>query len=219
MLILRYFLIILIIFSSFPVHAKNTSNNNNKDPEFISIFKTPCYIGCNYAFQYCYSYNISNLNNAIKVEEWEYKNGWVKGRAVVNINAKLLVKACYQLSLASAYAVVDEVLNLEAEFEFKVKLSKDSQGKRIKSQCINDLESSISYSSFELKGNLTDDPIPVMKENLIEDIKYSIRYSVYKAVYDSMMKGSSSENQTSKYIYCDNPEPGWEEDSAPCPCD
>ena len=142
-------LLILSIFSSLlsiSVNAADTPAASNIKPEFIPVIKKPCYIGCDYQFQYCYYYNISNMNDAITVKEWKVENGFVTGKAVADIKARLLIKLCYQLSLAAAFPVIDQDLNLEAEFEFKIKLAKDSGD-----QCIEYQENAVTYGNCDYR--------------------------------------------------------------------
>ena len=122
MTISRFFFLVCLVFSFvLPISASNTPAANSEKPENIPIIKMPCYIGCDYNFQYCYNYNIFNLSDAIEVTEWKNENGWIEGHALVNANANLLVKLCYQLSLTSAYAVIDKQLNLKAEFDLSLR--------------------------------------------------------------------------------------------------
>ena len=204
-------LLILSIFSSLlsiSVNAADTPAASNIKPEFIPVIKKPCYIGCDYQFQYCYYYNISNMNNAITVKEWNVENGFVTGKAVADIKARLLIKLCYQLSLAAAFPVIDQDLNLEAEFEFKIKLAKDSGD-----QCIEYQENAVTYSSFELKGDLKKEPIPLMEGQLEQDMADIIQDSVSKAVYESL--SGAKEN---KRIYCGEDQRNIEEKNVQCGC-
>ena len=200
---------ILLGFYSISVNAANTPISPDSKPEFIPIIKKPCYIGCNYEFQFCYYYNISNMKNAITVTAWKVEKGYVTGRAVADIKAKLLIKLCYQLSLSAAYPVVDDEINLDAEFEFKIKLNDDASG-----QCVDDRDSSITYSSFELKGNLKADPIPLMQGQLSQDMADIIKDSVSKAVHDSL-----AEDEGNKRIYCGKDQDDTKENDLGCQCD
>ena len=208
--LLRFFILgILISLYSLSVNAADTATASGKTPEYIPITKKPCYIGCGYQFQFCYYYNISNMNNAITVKEWNVEDGFITGKAAADINAKLLIKACYQLSLTAAYPVIDEDLNLEAEFEFKIKLSGDA-----KDQCIEYRKSSITYTAFELKGDVRTDPIPLMQGQLGQDMADIIQDSVSKAVFESLY-----ENNRGKKFYCgENRDELYETDTI-CQCD
>jgi hypothetical protein len=162
------------------------------------------------------------MNDGIKVEKWEVDNGWVKGRAVVDINANFLVKLCYQVSLNNREYLINKGLNLEAEFDFKVRRGKDSPGGGINNQCIDEGESSISYSSFKLKGDLIENPDSLfssIEQELIEEMKFIIRHSVCKAVYDSLMGDFLSGNELRKNIYCDTLQDESVLSTSPCECD
>jgi hypothetical protein len=217
-----FILIILIISGFFTISTAKSPTSNDANPKYISVTHTPCYIGCDYAFPYCYNYDISNMNDGIKVEKWEVDNGWVKGRAVVDINANFLVKLCYQVSLNNREYLINKGLNLEAEFDFKVRLGKDSPGGGINNQCIDEGESSISYSSFKLKGDLIENPDSLfssIEQELIEEMKFIIRHSVCKAVYDSLMGDFLSGNELRKNIYCDTLQDESVLSTSPCECD
>ncbi len=203
------FLSILSVLLCLSVNAADIPAASNIKPEFIPVIKKPCYIGCNYQFMYCYYYNISNMNNAITVKEWNVENGFVTGKAVADIKAKLLIKLCYQLSLTSAVPVIDEGLNLKAEFEFKIKLGKDS-----KDQCIEYQENAVTYSSFELKGDLKKEPIPLMQGQLEQDLADIIQDSVSKAVYESLPG-----DKKNKKIYCGEDQHNIDDKNAQCGCD
>lgn len=205
--ILRLF--ILIIFLSFYSLVAYAADPPGERPEFIPIIKKPCYLGCDYVFQFCYYYNISNMDNAIKVTEWNADDNFITGKAVADIKAKLLIKMCYQVSLTSAYAVVDQDLNFKSEFEFKIKLKGD-----IKEQCIEFEEGAITYSTFELTGDVKTDPIPVMRGQLSQDIAEIIHDSVSKTVYKSLPA-----NIRSKKVYCSEEHNKTYEENYPCRCD
>lgn len=208
--LLRLFILsILFSFYSFSVYAADISTYSRDKPEFIPIIKKPCYIGCDYLFQFCYYYNISNIEDAIKVKEWDFGEDYVTGKAVADIKARLLIKMCYQVSLTSAYAVIDQDLNIKSEFEFKIKINKNS-----KDQCIEFEENAITYSSYELIGDISTDPIPGMQGQLDQDIGEMIQDSVSKAVYDYLH--GSNEGKT---VYCDEEYNKTYEDNYPCRCD
>ncbi len=209
------FLIVLFVFISglFTAGTTNTAPDTGKYPDFIRITDTPCCLECSYSLPYCYNYKISNMNDAIKVTGWNFDNGLIKGTAVANIDAILITKMCFQLSLTSAYLLTDEELDLEAEFDFNVKISSN---KNVKSRCIEETESSVSYRSFLLNGDLTSDPIPEVINQLAEDIQSSIKYSVYRAVYESFEGPLSSGNE--KNIYCTESQSDFEANESPCPC-
>jgi len=210
--------IALIISGSFTVNAENTPIVPEGNPKIIPITHSVCCLECSYYLPFCYNYNILNMNDGIKVKNWNFDQGWIKGRAIADIDANLIIKMCYQLSLTSAYIVIDEELDLKAEFEFSVNISRLSPEGNIIGQCIDDGKSSITYSSFVLKGNLTDDPIPLIKVQLIEDIKSIIKHSLYKTAYNSLMGDNSPENQKGENIYCDISQTDQESSTAPCPC-
>lgn len=208
---LRYFVFIssaVIIFSLFTVNPANTVTIPDENPEFIPVTHAPCCLECSYTLPYCYNYNISNMNNGIKVLEWKLDNGFINGRAVADIDANLIIKMCFQLSLTAAYVLVDEEVDLETEFDFKVKLSSSENSK---TRCIDETGSIFSYLSFVLKGNLDSDPIPEVGAQLVADIKSAIEHSVYKTAYDSL-KDNPSENND---IYCYQSKKDTE---SPCPC-
>ncbi len=200
---------ILLSFYSLSADAINTSNTPDKKPEVIHLIKKPCYIGCDYLFQFCYYYNISNMKDAITVKEWNIEDDLVTGKAVADIKAKLLIKVCYQLSLTSAYAVVDQDVNLESEFEFRIKLKGDG-----KNQCIQRQEDAIKYFSFELKGDLEIDPIPLMQGQLEQDMADIIQDSISKEVYEY-----SQDKNEGKNIYCSEEHNKIYEEDYPCRCD
>ena len=204
-----FILCILIGFYSMGANATNNFITPVKGPGFIPILKKPCYIGCDYLFQFCYYYNISNMNDAITVREWNIEKDSITGTAAADIKAKLLIKVCYQLSLAAAYPFIDEELNLEAEFNFKMKVSGDT-----KEQCIDYDESTITYTSFELKGDMKTDPVPLMINQLGLDMKNIIQDSVSKAVY-----GSLHEKNKSKKFYCGEHNDELYESNIRCQCD
>ena len=207
---LRFFILsILIIFCSLNVNASNTPTSTDKKPEFIPVIKKPCYIGCDYLFQFCYYYNISNMENAVTVKEWKVENDLITGKAVADIKAKLLIKMCYQVSLTSAYAVVDQDINLKSEFEFKIKLNGNAEG-----QCVEYQPDAIAYYSFEYKGDMELDPIPLMEGQLGQDMAEIIQDSVSKAVYESL-----PDNKRGKRIYCDEEHNETFKDNTPCRCD
>lgn len=200
---------ILLSFYTFTVHAADTSIASDNKPEFIPIIKKPCYIGCDYLFQFCYYYNISNMDNGIAVKEWNVEKDFVSGKAVANIKAKLLIKMCYQVSLSSAYAVVDQDLDINSEFEFKIKLNGGE-----KEQCIEFQDDAITYSSYELVGDVNTDPIPLMQGQLDHDIGEMIQDSVSKAVYDFL-----AGNIEGKKVYCGEEHNDTFKNIAPCRCD
>ena len=207
--LLRLFILsILLVGYSLNVIAADTSITPDNKPEFIPVIKKPCYIGCDYLFQFCYHYDISNMNDAIKVKEWNIEKDFVTGKAVAKMKARLLIKMCYQVSLTSAYAVIDQDLNFESEFEFKIKLNKET-----KDQCVEYREDSISYSSFELKGDVNTDPIPLMLGKLGQDMGEIIQDSVSKAVYDSL-----PEDYKGKNVYCSEEYNDTYKNNAPCRC-
>ena len=200
---------IFISFYSLNVNAADIANSPDKKPEFIPVVKKPCYIGCDYLFQFCYYYNISNMDDAIRVKEWHVEDDFVTGKAVIDIKAKLLIKMCYQVSLTSAYPVFDQDINLESEFNFKIKINGDG-----KDSCIQYQEGAITYSYFELKGDLDTDPLPLMQGQLEQDMADIIQDSVSKAVYEYLHGKDSS-----KKIYCDENRNKIYEDNYPCRCD
>ncbi len=208
--ILRFFVLSIFIgFLSPGIHAEDMYISQNKNPEFIRIVKKPCNIGCDFQFQYCYYYNILNMDNAIKVKEWNVEDGFITGKAVTDIKARLLIKFCYQVSLTSAFPVHDKELNLEAEFEFKIKLGGEGMN-----QCIEFQKDLITFSSFELKGDLKTDPIPLLQGQLSQEMSDIIRDSVSRAVYDSLPA-----NNRDKMVYCSKEHNDTYADNAPCPCD
>jgi len=200
---------ILLSLYSFCVNASDISTSPANKPGFIPIIKKPCYIGCDYMFKFCYYYNISNAKDAITVKEWNVEKNFVTGKAVADIKAKLLIKVCYQLSLTSAYPVVEQDLNLESEFGFKIKINENS-----KNRCIEFQEDAITYYSFEFKGDLNTDPIPLMQGQLEQDLAEIIQNSVSKAVYESI-----AENKKGNKVYCAEKQNNTYEDNAPCRCD
>jgi len=199
----------LLSFNSFIADAGDSPITPDNKPAFIPIVQKPCYIGCDYMFQFCYYYNISNMNDAIKVKEWNLENDFVTGKATADIKARLLIKMCYQVSLSSAYAVVDQDLNIKSEFEFKIKLNGDT-----KDQCIEFQADAITYSSYELVGDVNTEPIPLMHGQLDQDMGQIIQDSVSKAVYDSLHG-----NNKGKKVYCDEEHNKTYEDHYPCRCD
>ncbi len=205
-------LIILFMLLSLPplnVNASDTANSPGTKPQFIPVTKKPCYVGCDYLFQFCYYYNILNMSDAISVKEWHVEGDFVTGKAVANINARLLIKMCYQVSLSSAYPVYDQDVNLESEFDFKIKLNGEG-----KDRCIQYQEGAITYSSFELKGDLKTDPMPIMQGQLEQDMADIIHDSFSKAVYGYM----NGENKGLK-VYCSEERNKAYEDNYPCRCD
>jgi hypothetical protein len=200
---------LLLSFYSFSLSATEPVSSPGNTPEFISITKKPCYIGCESQFQYCYHYNILNMNDAIKVKEWNVSDNMVTGKAVADIKAMLLIKMCYQVSLASAFVVVDKEIDLTSEFEFSVKINSDAGD-----MCISDEESTISFSSLELKGDLQTEPIPLMQEHLTGNISAIIKDSVIWAVYSSVAK-----DKDHKKVYCGLGERDTAEADAQCGCE
>lgn len=178
-------------------------------PELIPVSKKPCYIGCDFQFQYCYHYNISNMDDAIKVKEWNVSNGLVTGKAVADIKAMLLIKMCYQVSLTSAFAVAEKEIDFASEFEFSIKVNGDAED-----MCISNEESTISFSTPELKGDIKTEPIPLIQEHLIGNMSAIIKDSVIKAVYSSFSK-----DKTLKNIYCGEGPFYTAESDAPCGCE
>ncbi len=178
-------------------------------PEFIPVAKKPCYIGCDFQFQYCYHYNILNMNDAIKITEWNVTGGMVTGKAVADIKANLIIKMCYQVSLTSAFVVLDKEIDLASEFEFSIKVNGDAEN-----QCISDEESTISFSSMELKGDIKTEPIPLMQEHLIGNMSAIIKDSVIKAVYSSVARDKKLKN-----IYCGEGETDTAEVDSSCGCE
>ncbi|MFC1839559.1 hypothetical protein ACFL1N_08265 [Thermodesulfobacteriota bacterium] len=216
--ILRHFaIIVLVIFllSFITVNATNTATVSEEYPGFIPITHAPCCLECSYSLPYCYYYNISNMNDGIKVVEWNLDNGWINGRAIANIDANLIVKMCFQLSLTAAYILMDEEFDLEAEFDFKVKLTSDDN---LKNQCIDKAESIVNYSSFVLKGDLSSDPVPEIGFQLVDDIKSVIKHSICKTAYDSLNGGLSPEGGENENIYCHQSQDDSEAIESPCPC-
>lgn len=209
--ILRFLIFcIMLCFCSISVNASDTAAPAGERPEFIPVVKKPCYIGCDYLLQFCYFYDISNMENAIKVKEWNVDKDYVTGKAVANIKARFLIKMCYQVSLTSAYPVVDQDLDFESEFEFKINLINSDAG----DQCIQFQDEAITYNSFELKGDVDTDPIPRMQGQLGKDMAEMIQDSVSKAVYDFL-----PENIRGKKVYCLEEFNKTYEDNASCPCD
>lgn len=214
--LLRYIIFIasvIFILSFITVNATTTAVTSEQYPEFIPIIHAPCCLECSYSLPYCYNYIISNIDDGIKVEEWKLDSDGIKGRATANIDAKLIIKMCFQLSLTSAYVLIDEELDLQAEFDFNVGFSLRENSEM---KCIDEKKSSISFSSFALKGDLTTDPIPEIAPRLTEDILSSIKDSVYKTAYiflDSNLLPGDKEN-----IYCQQPQNDAEASTSPCPC-
>ena len=208
--------VFLIIFCSFSTYADNPVLNEKK-LEHIPITKSPCYIGCDYYFPYCYNYNIINKDNAIRIKDIKAENGSIKGTAEVNIHATLLVKLCYQLSLASAYSVYDKTLDLAAEFDFNIKTHKASAKEEPPGYCIFYGDSLLTFSSFEFKGDMTEDGLPSMEAKLSEDIKAMIKHSLYKAVYNTFLAETSADKD-GRNIYCDYEETEKEDPDNFCPC-
>jgi hypothetical protein len=200
--------IMLLGFHSLTLGASEQSTAPSNIPEFIPVIKKPCYIGCDFQFPYCYHYNISNMDDAIKVKEWNVSDGMVKGKAVADIKAMLVIKMCYQVSLTSAFEVVDKEIDLASEFEFSIKINGDSED-----ICISDEESTISFSTLELKGDLKAEPIPLMQAHLIDNISAIIKDSVIKAVYNSLAKDKGIKN-----VYCGEEHTATKDD-APCGCE
>jgi hypothetical protein len=200
---------LLLGFYSLSWSATEPSTTSVNTPEFIPVTKKPCYIGCDYQFQYCYHYNILNMNDAIKVKEWNVSGGFVTGKAVADIKAKLMVKACYQLSLAAAIPVVDKEIDLTSEFEFRIKVNGDSGD-----MCISDEESTINFSTLELRGDLKPDPIPLMQAHLQDYMSSILKESVINAVHNSLAMDKGSEK-----AYCGEGETDTEETDAPCGCE
>jgi hypothetical protein len=116
---------------------------------------------------------------------------------------------CYQVSLSSAYPVADQDVNLTSEFKFKIKLSGDG-----KDECIGYREDAITYSSFELAGNLKMDPIPLMQGQLEQDIAFIIQDSVSKAAYEYLHGENKGNN-----VYCNKEYNKVYEKDYPCRCD
>jgi hypothetical protein len=202
-------LMLLLGFYSLPVNAIEQSASPSNTPEFIPVAKKPCYIGCDFQFPYCYHYNISNMDDAIKVKEWNASNGLVTGKAVADIKANLMIKMCYQVSLTSAFAVVDKEIDLSSEFEFSIKVNGDEGD-----MCISDEDSTISFSSMELKGDLKTEPIPLMQAHLLENISTIIKDSVIKAVHSSIAKDKGAIT-----IYCGEGHTDKENADASCGCE
>jgi hypothetical protein len=201
-----YALCILISFYSLSGFASDSDASSGKTPEFIQVIKKPCYIGCDYQFQYCYFYDISNMKDGITIKEWHAEKDHVKGKAVADIKAKLLIKACYQLSLGAAYPVVDDNIDLEAEFDFIIKINNGG--------CIEEKESAVEYSSFNLKGNLQADPIPSMQTWLEGDMKGIIKDSFSKAVHDLLPESSKADK-----IYCGDEQYNTVDTDVKCQCE
>ncbi len=205
--LLRLFVIsIPVFFFSISGYASDDVSTRRTKPEYIKIIKEPCYVGCDYQFQYCYYYNIANMENSIKVKEWYIEDNYIKGKAAADIKAKLLMKACYQLSLSAAYPVIDDDINLSADFDFTIKIKND--------ECIEEPRSSIDYSSFELKGNVQKDPIQLMKTWLIDDMKGIIKDSVSMAVHDSLPPDKKAQK-----VYCGDKQYNTELTEEKCHCD
>jgi hypothetical protein len=201
--------VLLLGYYSLTVGATEPSTAPRNTPEFIPVAKKPCYIGCDFQFPYCYHYNISNMDDAIKVKEWNVSGGLVTGKAVADIKANLGIKMCYQVSLTSAIEVVNKEIDLTSEFEFSIKVNGDAGD-----MCISDEESIISFSSMELKGDLKADPIPLMQEHLLGNMSAIIKDSVIKAVHSSITKDKGS-----KKVYCGEGETDTEETNIPCGCE
>ena len=214
---LRQYAIILfiLILSQFAANPANTLANNEGHPEFIPVTHEPCCLECSYSLPYCYNYNISNMNNGIKVKEWEVDNGWINGRAVADIDANLIIKMCFQLSLSASYVLLDEELDLETEFTFKVKISSSENSK---GWCIDKEESEIIYLTFLLKGNLDSDPIPEVGAQLVDDIQSMIEHSIYQTAYDLLNKQSLPGNEENNNLYCHPSQNDSESEESPCPC-
>ena len=206
------FIFILILFTS---NSVNAQASNEEYPEFIPLLQAPCCLECSYTLPYCYNYNISNMDEGIKVLEWKFDDGWINGSAAASIDAKLIIKMCFQLSLSAAYILLDEEMDLDAEFDFKVKISSIDNSK---GRCIDKTQSEIDYKSFVLQGNLAADPIPEIGNQLVEDIAYVIETSVYKAAHDLINSNVSSENDENSNILCDQPQDDSRAIESPCPC-
>lgn len=207
--IISFIFILLLGFNSLTLVAVEPSTTPSNIPKFIPVSKKPCYIGCDFQFQYCYHYNISNMDNAIKVKEWNVSDGLVTGKAVANIKATLLIKMCYQVSLTSAFAVAEKEIDLISEFEFSIKVNGNADD-----ICISSEESTISFSNLELKGDIKTEPIPLMQEHLIGNMSAIIKDSVIKAVYSSVSKDKKLKN-----IYCGEEPTDTAESDAPCGCE
>lgn len=207
--IISFIFILLLGFNSLTLVAVEPSTTPSNIPEFIPVSKKPCYIGCDFQFQYCYHYNISNMDDAIKVKEWNVSGGLVTGKAVADIKATLLIKMCYQVSLTSAFAVAEKEIDLASEFEFSIKVNDDAGD-----MCISDEESTINFSTLELKGDLKTEPIPLIQEHLIGNMSAIIKDSVIKAVYSSVSKDKKLKN-----IYCGEEPTDTAESDAPCGCE
>lgn len=207
--IISFIFILLFGFNSLTLVAAEPSTTPSNTPEFIPVSKKPCYIGCDFQFQYCYHYNILNMNDAIKVKEWNVSDGLVTGKAVADIKATLLIKMCYQVSLTSAFAVAEKEIDLASEFEFSIKVNSNADD-----ICISDEESTISFSNLELKGEIKTEPIPLIQEHLIGNMSAIIKDSVIKAVYSSVSKDKKLKN-----IYCGEGPTDTAESDAPCGCE
>jgi|GEM_PF-3069546 hypothetical protein len=207
--IISFIFILFLGFYSLAVGALESLTAPSDKPEFIPVTKKPCYIGCDFQFQYCYHYNILNMNDAIKVKEWNVSGGLVTGKAAADIKANLIIKMCYQVSLTSAFAVAEKEIDLASEFEFSIKV-KDDAG----SICISDEESTISFSTLELKGDIKTEPIPLIQEHLIGNMSAIIKDSVIKAVHSSASKDNKLKN-----IYCGEGPAYTPEGDAPCGCE
>ncbi|NLD36636.1 MAG: hypothetical protein GX654_07195 [Desulfatiglans sp.] len=207
--IISFIFILLLGFCPLSLIAIEPSPAPGNAPEFIPVSKKPCYIGCDFQFQYCYHYNILNMNDAIKVKEWNVSEGLVTGKAAADIKAMLLIKMCYQVSLTSAFPVAEKEIDLQSEFEFSIKVNSDAGD-----MCISDEESTINFSTLELKGDIKTEPIPLMQEHLIGNMSAIIKDSVIKAVYSSVSKDKKLKN-----IYCGEGPTDTAESDAPCGCE
>ncbi len=211
----------LIIFCFFIVIILSHTETRAENPEYIHITYEPCYIGCDYAFPYCYGYKIFNINDAIRIKNWETEGDLIKGRAVVNVNGKVTAKLCYQVSLNNKDYLLNDELNLEAEFDFIVKMSEDTPGGNFDSVCINYEESRISYSSFTFKGDLLKKPysfFPEIEKALTYEMELVFADSLYRAVYDSLSDNLPEGKEKRKNIYCDGEQADSGSDKIACGC-
>lgn len=191
-------------------------------PENAPITYEPCYIGCDLSFPYCYGYNILNMDDAVKIEDWKVEGDLVKGRAVANVNGKIKAKVCYQLSLNSKDYLLNDELNLEAEFDFSVKIFRDTPEDNFTPVCIDYEESSITYSSFSFKGDLLKNSQSFFSEIealIAQEMEYVLEDSLYKAVYESLTGNPPEGKEKRKNIYCGGEQVDQEPDEMICGCD
>lgn len=213
-----FFIALVTFFYCFFINTDSVYAKSGAAPEFIPILKVPCYIGCDYSFKYCYNYNITNKNNGIKILEWDQSGDHIKGKASANLLANLIVKVCYQVSLTSSLDVINKELNLDSGFDFDIKINNSGKTSKdiIKHILIGD--STVSFSSFTLKGSMKEDPLPLMEEHLIDYIKYSIEQAVFSTVYKAVNGLAAGDNLKNVNIFGDYTPDDTDSDDSACPC-